>query len=181
MNKLIRLTALTTTFFCVPIAHAQTELRPEWEIGAGFAAIDFPLYRGSADRRSYLLPTPHFVYNGEVLQIKRERVRGLIFRSENIELDISLNGSVPAKSSDSAARKGMPNLDATLELGPSLSYHFYYSADKKTNFDLRLPLRSVTASDFKRFQNVGWLFQPQLNVDIHDIARSGWNLGLVGT
>ena len=181
MNKLLRLAALTTIFLCPPLAHAQTELRPEWEIGAGFAAIDFPVYRGSADRRSYLLPIPYFVYNGEVLQINRERVRGLIFRSDSIELDISVNGSVPANSSDSAARRGMPDLDATLELGPSLNYHFYYSEDKKTNFDLRLPLRSVTASDFNRFQNAGWLFQPQLNVDIHDIASSGWNLGLVGS
>jgi len=164
-----------------PLASAQTELRPEWEIGAGFAAIDFPVYRGSADRRSYLLPIPYFVYNGEVLQINRERVRGLIFRSDSFELDISVNGSVPANSSDSAARRGMPDLDATLELGPSLNYHFYYSEDKKTNFDLRLPLRSVTASNFSRFQNAGWLFQPQLNLDIRDIARSGWNLGLVGS
>ena len=181
MNKRLLLAALSTTFLYLPLAHAQTELRPEWEIGAGFAAIDFPVYRGAADRHSYLLPLPYFVYNGEVLQINRERVRGLIFRSDRIELGISVNGSVPANSSDSAARKGMPNLDATLELGPSLNYHFYYSADKKTNFDLRLPLRSVTASDFNRFQNAGWLFQPQLNFDIHDIELSGWNLGLVGS
>ena len=164
-----------------PFAHAQTELRPEWEIGAGFAAIDFPVYRGASDRRAYLLPVPYFVYNGEVLQINRERVRGLIFRKDSIEMDISVNGSVPARSSDSTARFGMPDLDATLEIGPSLNYHFYYSEDKKTNFDLRLPLRSVTATDFSRFQNAGWLFQPQLNLDIRDIGNSGWNLGLLGS
>jgi len=116
-----------------------------------------------------------------VLQINRERVRGLIFRSNSFEVDISVNGSVPANSSDSAARKGMPDLDATLEIGPSLNYHFYYSEDKLINFDLRLPLRSVTASNFRRFQNAGWLLQPQLNLDIRDIANSGWNLGLVGS
>lgn len=181
MRRLFRLAALASIVFYLPVASGQTELRPEWEFGAGFAAIDFPVYRGASDRRSYLLPVPYFVYNGEVLQINRERVRGLIFRSDSIELDISLNGSVPAKSSDSSARQGMPDLDATLELGPSLNFHFYYSEDKKTNFDLRLPLRTVTASDFNRFQNAGWLFQPQLNIDTRDIAHSGWNLGLVGS
>lgn len=181
MNKPALLAVFTSALLCPLLAHAQTELRPEWEIGAGFAVIDFPVYRGAADRRAYLLPVPYFVYNGERLQISRERVRGLIFRGDNIEMDISVNGSVPANSSDSAARLGMPDLDATLELGPSLNYHFYYSEDKKTNFDLRLPLRSVTASNFSRFQNAGWLFQPQLNLDIRDIAHSDWNLGLAGS
>lgn len=180
-HRLLRLAALTSLIFCLPLAHAQSELRPEWEVGAGFAAIDFPVYRGASDRRSYLLPIPYFVYNGEVLQINRERVRGLIFRSDSVELDVSVNGSVPANSKDSSARSGMPDLDATLEVGPSLNVHFYYSEDKKTNFDMRLPLRSVTASDFNRFQNAGWLFQPQLNLDIRDVAHSGWNLGLVGS
>jgi len=173
--------AFISAFLCFHLAYAQTELKPEWEIGAGFAAIDFPVYRGSGDRRGYLLPIPYFVYNGEVLQINRERVRGLLFRSDSFEADISVNGSVPAKSSDSVARQGMPDLDATLEIGPSLNYHFYYSEDHNKNFDLRLPLRSVTASDFSRFQNAGWLFQPQLNLDIRNIADSGWNLGLAAS
>ena len=56
----------------------------------------------------------------------------------------------------------------------------YYSEDKKINFDLRMPLRAVTASNFTQFQNAGWLFQPQLALDINDIGRSGWNIGLVG-
>lgn len=171
---------LVASFVCIPGARAQTEIKPLWEIGAGFAAIDFPIYRGSKDRRSYLLPVPYFAYNGEVLQINRERVRGLLFRSDSVELDISVNGSVPAKSSDSAARQGMPDLDGTLEIGPSLNYHFYYSEDRKTNFDLRLPLRAVTATDFSHYQQAGWLFQPQLNLDVHDVGRSGWNIGLVG-
>src|ERR1019366_868456 len=74
-------------------------------------------------------------------------------------MDVSVNGSVPAKSKDSIVRQGMPDLNPTLEIGPSLNVHFYYSEDKKTNFDMRMPLRSVTATDFKHFQNAGWLFQ----------------------
>lgn len=160
--------------------HAQTELKPLWEVGAGFAAIDFPIYRGASEHRSYLLPVPYFVYRGDVIQVNRERIRGLIFKQDRLEMDISVNGSVPANSNDSLARRGMPNLDPTFEIGPSLNAHLYYSEDRKNTFDIRMPMRTVVASNFKRFKHIGWLFQPQLNFDARDIAGSGWNLGLVG-
>jgi len=163
---------------CLATAQAQTEIRPLWEIGAGFAAIDFPVYRGSDERKFYLLPVPYIAYNGEVLQVNRERVRGLIFKRDTVEMDISMNGSVPAKGAK--ARQGMPDLDPTLELGPSLNFHLWYTEDKHNTFDIRMPLRAVISSDFKHFRHSGWLFQPQLNLDFYDIDRSGWNIGLVG-
>jgi len=164
--------------FVLSTAQAQTQLKPEWELGAGVAAIDFPMYRGSDERRSYILPVPYFVYRGETLQVNRERLRGLIFKHDTVEMDISVNGSVPAKGSK--AREGMPDLDPTLEIGPSLNFHLLYSEDRKNTFDLRMPLRGVIASDFKHTQSAGWLFQPQLNLDYRDIEHSGWNIGLVG-
>jgi MipA family protein len=163
---------------CVGAAHAQKESKPEWEVGAGLAYIDFPMYRGSNERRSYLLPIPYFVYRGERLQVNRERMRGLIFKRDAAELDVSVNGSVPARGS--VARQGMPDLDPTLELGPSLNFHILYSQDKRNTFDIRMPLRAVFASNFSHVQHVGWLFQPQLNLDFRNIRRSGWNIGLVG-
>ncbi len=163
---------------CLSVAQAQTEIRPLWEVGAGFAGIDFPVYRGSDERKSYLLPVPYVAYNGEVLQVSRERVRGLIFKRDAVEMDVSINGSVPAKGA--SARKGMPDLDPTLELGPSLNFHVLYTEDKKNTFDIRMPLRAVLSSDFKHVRHEGWLFQPQLNLDFYDIERSGWNVGLVG-
>lgn len=178
MRKITRVIAAVSLFVSLNPANAQTELKPEWEIGAGFAAIDFPMYRGSDERKSYLLPVPYFVYRGETLQINRERVRGLVFKSDVAELDVSVNGSVPAKGA--VARQGMPDLDPTLEVGPSLNVHFYRSDDKRTIFDLRMPLRGVIASDFHHVQGVGWLFQPQLDVDFRNIEGSGWNIGLVG-
>lgn len=178
MKNPLRFAAVISLLGCFSAAYAQTESKPLWEIGAGFAAIDFPMYRGSNERRSFLLPIPYFVYRGETLQVNRERVRGLVFKSDVAELDVSVNGSVPAKGA--VARQGMPDLDPTLELGPSLNVHFYQSADKRTVFDLRMPLRGVIASDFHHVQGVGWLFQPQLDVDYRNIEGSGWNIGLVG-
>lgn len=180
MNNLVRLLLALSSLHFIPAAFAQPELKPQWEAGAGVAAIDLPLYRGSQERHSYLVPIPYFVYRGETLQVDRKRVRGLIFRRGNVEMDVSMNGSLPAKSKDSFARQGMPDLDLALEIGPSLNVHLYYSEDKKINIDLRMPLRSVTSTDFKHFQNIGWLFQPQLDLDIFDIGYSGWNIGLIG-
>lgn len=176
MKNLLR--GVLLSFCYLPMAQAQTEIRPLWEIGAGFAGIDFPVYRGSDERKSYLLPVPYVAYNGEVLQVNRERVRGLIFKRDAVEMDISINGSVPARGA--STRKGMPDLDPTLELGPSLNLHVLYTEDKKNTFDIRMPLRAAISSDFKHFRHSGWLFQPQLNLDFHDIERSGWNVGLVG-
>ena len=157
---------------------AQAELKPEWELGMGVATVDFPIYRGAEERRSYLLPTPYVQYRGKFLQVDRERVRGLLFRHERVELDLSFNGSVPVKSKDSSARQGMPDLDPTLEFGPELQVHLYYDERKHTNLDLRLPVRAVYAVDFGRFDHVGWVHHPLLNLDLKNVAQSGWNLGM---
>lgn len=154
------------------------EQQPLWEAGAGAAWIDFPKYRGSNERRAYVLPVPYLNYNGEFLRVRRQSASGLIFRSENMELDISVNGSVPSSSADTPARSGMPNLDATAEIGPRLKFHLYYDEQQKTNLDLRLPMRPAFATDLSHFQHIGWVFQPQLNLDLDDVRRTRWNLGL---
>jgi len=160
---------------------AQAELKPEWELGLGPAGIDYPLYRGAAERRTFVLPAPYAQYRGKFLQVDRDRVRGLLFRRERVELDISVNGSPPVSSQDSAVRRDMPDLDPMLEFGPSLNFHLLYDEGRRRNLDLRLPLRAVFAVSTQHFQQQGWLFQPQLNLDLNNLAGSGWNLGLLGS
>jgi outer membrane scaffolding protein for murein synthesis (MipA/OmpV family) len=159
---------------------ARAELKPEWELGAGPAFVDFPLYRGAAERRSYLLPVPYVQYRGKFLQVDRDRVRGLLFRRERVELDLSVNGAVPVNSKDSEVRRDMPDLDPTVELGPSLIYHLYYDERRHTNLDLRLPVRAVFAVNTREISRQGWLAQPTLNLDLRR-AIPGWNLGLQGS
>ena len=163
----------------LPLA-SQAGQFPLWEVGAGIAAINFPDYRGSNERQSYLLPIPYVIYRGDFLKVEDQRVRGLLFRSERAEIDINVNGSVPVKSSDNDARRGMPDLDPTLEIGPSLNFFLQRSQDRKFKLDLRLPLRAVIASDFSRVQHVGWIFQPNLNLDVANVlGNKGWHLGLL--
>jgi outer membrane scaffolding protein for murein synthesis (MipA/OmpV family) len=154
---------------------------PLWEAGAGIGVIDFPHYRGSNERKTWVLPAPYFVYRGKILQIDERRMRGLFFRSDRAELELSFNGTVPVKSSDNQARRGMPDLDGTLEIGPSLNIFLLHSDDGRKELDLRLPLRAVIATDFSRMRSAGWLFQPNLNLDVHDVlGYKGWNLGILG-
>lgn len=154
--------------------------KPLWEAGAGVAAVDFPDYRGSDQRQAYILPIPYIVYRGEFLKVEREKVRGLLLKSDNVEVDISLNGSVPVKSSNNRARAGMPNLSPTFEIGPSLNLSLFESDGGSEKVDLRLPLRPVFAVNSSGIRNEGWLFQPQLNLDLRNIGGlPGWNVGLL--
>jgi outer membrane scaffolding protein for murein synthesis (MipA/OmpV family) len=149
---------------------------PLWEAGAGVAAIDFPDYRGASERQSYLLPIPYVIYRGDFLKIDRQRVRGQLFLSDTTELDISVNGSVPVRNN--SARQGMPDLDPTFEIGPSLNIMLYEPESKQAQVELRLPMRAVIATDFSYLHSVGWLFQPMLNLDVQNaFGQKGWNLG----
>ena len=158
---------------CVDLAHAQSQ--PLWELGAGAAVVSFPDYRGADKQRNYLLPLPYVVYRGDVLQVDREKVRGLLFKTDRVELDLSINGSVPVRSGN-PARQGMPDLDPTLELGPSLN--FLLAQDPQCyKLALKLPLRAVIASDFHHTHDAGLLANPQLNLDLQ--MQQDWKLGLV--
>lgn len=163
---------------CVPVCAGAEEL-PLWEAGLGVAVIDFPDYRGSDERSTWVLPLPYAVYRGEILKADREGLRGQFFRSERLDLHLSLNGSVPVDSSDNAARSGMPDLDPTLEIGPRLEVALLGTRESDRQLTLQLPLRTVIASDFSHTRNVGWVAQPQFNADFRRTPLGeGWNLGL---
>ena len=161
-------------------APARAEQLPLWEAGIGAAALSFPDYRGSNERQFWLLPFPYLVYRGEYLQADERRMRGVFFKTERAELDLSFNGSVPVDSDDNDARRGMPDLDGTLEIGPSLNLKLAETAGRRTQVELRLPVRAVLASDFSYVRQVGWVFQPNISVDVRDpLGHAGWKLGVL--
>lgn len=160
---------------CAALATAaHGEEAPLWELGGGAAAITFPDYRGSAHQRSYLLPAPMIVYRGEFLEADRERMRGVFFRSKHAEVDVSVNGSVPVRSEGSGPREGMPDLDPTLEIGPSWNVRLL-QAPRHTLW-LRTPVRAVIASDLRSVHGAGVLANPNLNLDLR--LDGEWKLGL---
>lgn len=166
--------------FALGVTSARAEQLPLWEAGAGVTVLSFPDYRGSNERRQWVLPFPYVVYRGEFLQTDERRVRGLFFKTEQVELDVSVGGSVPVKSSENEARRGMPDLDPILEIGPSLNFRLLQSSDRKQKLELRFPVRAAIASDFSHVDFAGWIFQPNLNLDVRDpLGHAGWNLGVL--
>jgi outer membrane scaffolding protein for murein synthesis (MipA/OmpV family) len=166
--------------FCGAATGARAEQLPLWEAGAGVTFISFPHYRGSDERQSWVLPFPYVVYRGEYLQADERKVRGLLFKTDRVELDVSINGTPPVDSDENEARQGMPDLDATLEIGPSLNFLLSRWADRKTRLELRLPVRAALASDFSHVNLAGWVFQPNLNLDVRDVlGHGGWKLGVL--
>lgn len=160
----------------LPPCHAES--RPLWEIGAGVAVLSLPDYRGSKVTNVHVLPIPYLVYRGDFLKADEEGLRGLLFDSERLEVNISLNGTLPTIDGDNPARRGMDELKPTVELGPTADVHLWRSADRKTKLDLRLPVRTsfTIESDPK---HVGWLFSPNLILDMKDPAGfPGWKLSL---
>jgi len=155
---------------------AQGAELPLWEAGAGVAILNFPDYRGSDQRHSLVLPLPYLVYRGEFLKADRESVRGQFYKDERIDLHLSANGSIPVEAKDNVARRGMPDLDPTLEIGPNLTVSLSRSDTVRLN--LRFPVRAVIATNLAHARDEGWVFTPQLNVDFYDVFPGpGWNLG----
>lgn len=174
-NKTFGRAALTALVLMSAAAggDARAAEQPLWEIGAGVAVLSMPDYRGADERRTYTLPLPYVVYRGEFLQIDRERIRGLFYRGERSEWDVSVGAAVPVRSDSNRARAGMPDLDPTVEVGPQWSYRLHQ--DQRMKLTLRLPLRAVLAVKPGQVRDVGTVFTPVIAVDRGNHPWPGWS------
>ena len=180
-NGLVLLTASVLALPGVLATAVRAEQLPLWEAGMGATVISFPHYRGSDQRRFWLLPFPYVVYRGEFLKADERRVRGLFFKTDRTELDVSINGTPPVDSSKNDARQGMPDLDAILEIGTSLNFLLARTEDRRTRLELRLPARAALATDLTHLKYTGWVFQPNVNLDVKNpLGYEGWNFGALG-
>jgi outer membrane scaffolding protein for murein synthesis (MipA/OmpV family) len=162
---------------CADIAGAAE--KPLWEFGLGVGAVSFPDYRGSDRQRVHPVPIPYLVYRGDFFKADRDGVRGVFFDSDRVELNVSLAASVPVDSDGNEARRGMPDLKPTIEVGPSLDITLWRSDDRRAKLDLRLPLRWATLVQGSP-RDVGLVFSPRVNLDVRDpFGYDGWNLGLL--
>lgn len=160
-------------------AHAaNADDKPLWEAGIGVGVLSMPDYRGAAHRQNYALPVPYFIYRGKFLKSDRDGVRSTFIENTRFIFSASFGLTTPVDSDDDAARRGMPDLKPTLELGPALATTLWRSADKKYKLDFRLPVRGAFTLE-KSPQFIGWYVAPNLNIDIRDPAGlDGWNLGM---
>lgn len=167
---------LLATLIAVQGTVATCRELPLWEVGAGIFPSTFPAYRGSKDQQFYLLPFPYLVYRGDFLRVDRDGLRAQLFDTDRVQINISVNASTPARSEDSNSREGMPNLDPTVEIGPSLNILLAELTDKHS-LKLRLPVRSVIATDLGSTEQAGWIFNPHIKLESEDVF-GGWDAGL---
>jgi outer membrane protein len=142
---------------------ALAQQRPLWELGLGLAGLHLPYYRGSNQERGYLLPFPYIIYRGDFFQVDEDGLQGLLYRSPDVVVDLSLAGGVPVPSNKDGARQGMPNLAPTVEFGPSLEFRLW---NKENHYHdslwLRMPLRATYSVDGLHWGHEGWIFAPYL-------------------
>ena len=170
---------LAALALAVATGTVAAEDRPLWEIGAGVAAFSFPSYRGSDQTNNFVMPVPHFTYHGDFLKADRHGIRGSLFDTDRVDLTVSLALSPPASSEAIRARAGMPDLDATFEIGPQMDVTLWRSENHARFVKLLLPLRAAFAVDGSP-KDIGWVFHPKLNMDVTDLpGLGGWNLGLL--
>ena len=161
------------------VAAPQSRQEPLWEFGLGAGVFAFADYRGANTGHVYPLPVPYLIYRGRILRADRDGLHGLIVRSKFAELNVSVGATTPVSSEGSLARRGMPSLRPTVEVGPSLDLHLWRSDIRRARLDLRLPTKvSITVESAPRV--AGWTFAPRLNLDLADVGgHAGWRLGLL--
>jgi outer membrane protein len=156
---------------------AWPDQQPLWEVGLGAGVLVFNDYRGADTTHVYPVPVPYFVYRGKFLQSDRDGLRGKLLRQDRIELNLSVNATTPVRNN--SARAGMPDLRSTVEIGPSLNWHLWRSADSRAKLDLQLPARTAITVEAHP-HGIGWFYTPHLNLDLAQYrGPNGWKLGLL--
>jgi len=138
----------------------STEL-PRWEWGLGVGAVHAPAYLGSSVYRNHLAPLPYFVYRGDKLRANREGVGLGLVDTDNLRLDLSLNGALPVRSSGTA-REGMRDLPPMVEVGPALKYRFI--RENGRYWGLHWPVRYAFGVDRHGVDHAGWISDPTLRI-----------------
>ena len=140
-------------------ASAQSDL-PLWELGIGAAAISTPAYPGADDRSTRGLVLPFILYRGDILRADQSGIGARLFRSDRLEFDVGLAGSLPSDSDEVDARAGMPDLGTLLEFGPRLKIKLA-ELDRASRLRAELPLRAVLEAR-GGLRRQGWTFEPRL-------------------
>lgn len=134
----------------------------ELELGVGYGYGSIADYPASDEysRKSLLLPL--IIYRGDVLKSDQEEgTRAELFKSRELEINLSFGVRFNNDSDGNRARLGMPDLNYIFETGPSLHYKLWRQP-KVGSLTLQIPLRLTFETDFKATEFLGLVFEPEL-------------------
>lgn len=156
----------------------HAEERPRWELGVGLAGLSLPDYRGSDERRQYVLPIPYVVYRGDVIKADRDGARAQLIGFEGMHIDLGLGISPPVSSEKNQARAGMPSLAGTIEIGPAFDALLYRDEADSVKLRFRLPMTyGITLNH--DLGSDGWQASPKLTLDVKSVfGLGGWNAAI---
>lgn len=160
---------------------ASAKEYPLWEVGAGATVLGLPDYRGSDEHAGYVYPFPFVRYRGEWFRMddRYSSPELKLLERGRVQFDVSVNASQPAPSDRNDARSGMPDLDATVEIGPVLRLTLWQNERTTRELTLQLPVRAAVALDFPHLQNIGSVANPVIDYYMRDVGPGGgWNVGM---
>lgn len=168
---------LLLLFFLSSVSYAQGKSKIELGVISGGQYLAD--YRGSKETQARALIAPFFIYRGDVFKVDRDGLRGEVFQSRRIELNVSAEAALSGGNEDNERRQGMPVLDSALEFGPSLNVNLS-GVDFREGWSLRLPVRSVFTVGGHGFEYIGYVFNPKftyVNPNLFDSWRASFNIG----
>jgi len=193
MKKTIALLVL----LAVPFLSAEAEKdvaqeeKPLWEFGMFSGAARLPYYRGSDESGMYVLPLPYLIYRGEIVRANREGLKGVFWKTDQLETSLSFAGSPPVDK-DNKARQGMPDIGAIVEAGPGIKLFFrendaenplYLKAGVRAAFsvdqdDFGVAYRGIRGNARLIYRNRTWLKEQNVKLGINagvDFANQEYN------
>lgn len=160
MNVARTLLAASTVFAAMAPACAAEPALPLWEAGVFGGTAVTPAYPGASERSTRSLALPYLIYRGKVLRADRSGVGARLLDTDRLDFDIGFALSLPARSSDVPARRGMPDLGTLVEFGPRLKIKLA-EPTQHSRLGLELPLRAVIEAR-GGLRRQGATFEPRL-------------------
>jgi MipA family protein len=150
------------TVISVMLMWDYADAKPRVEMGLALLGQYGADYRGSSHYQPDALLLPYFLYQGPIVKIGRDGVRGEFWANERFEFDLSADGSLSSRSDNNKLRSGMPELDSAFELGPSLNVRLT-GKNFQEGWSLRFPLRAVFTLSSGGVDYIGYLFNPRVS------------------
>lgn len=144
------------------------EAPPLWEFRFAAFGRYSPAYPGASKQDLTLLPLPYPVYRGSRLRFGEDFDRfaeGRVVRRRRVRLNVNFNVNFGEDSEDLAVRRGMPDLDLMLEIGPELEINLNDRDPAEGALFLALQARAGISFDGGS-SGRGYVFSPQLEYQL---------------
>jgi len=170
MSRLVLKPAVGALLCCLSVtAGAGGGTKPLWELGLVGGYLNVPHYMGSDERYSLPLAAPYLVYRGDFFEADREGIRGWLFSGDRLSLDLGFSFGLPVDNNDNDARRGMPDLHLTGQLGPRLNW-LLNPGDGVPNVSFHLPARYTFDTDG---EDLGWVVEPSIKIQQKGLGAQG--------